>query len=421
MAIDLIDLGTLNQHDGDKWRTGGTKINAMFTELFAFKDAQQFIFITKEADFPTQDDTTITLLSNKIYIISSDTTIAKKFTVQDGAVITAFNIFGPTLTYSGSGVMFTGVDVNFVIRDLTVSCSSAKVFDFTDSVGSVKDFECVNVRALACTSIGSFDDYLVVQFMNSGFISTGSGIDYSGGNYRVVSFNDAVFISTSATFKAIDLGSATIDNFEINNIAVIAPSGAYGISGLASSGNINSGFVATVFGSSFSGGMTTPLENITVNDIRWDFKGNNGVADTITDALLSFNGNATETVITTQNVPVIVNATWTVVICSKFTCTTGGRSTSNSEGDLGGVPITFAVGLISAGGGAIDVSVYLAENGSVITASKTTISISGANQAFVSIPWQISTISENDYYEVWVENNTNTTNIIVESAKLRIR
>ena len=83
--------------------------------------------------------------------------------------------------------------------------------------------------------------------------------------------------------------------------------------------------------------------------------------------------------------------------------------------------MTIAIGLLSAGGGAITVSVYLAENGSVITASKTSIDISGTSQAFISIPWQISTVSETDYYEVWVENNTNTTNIIVESCKLRIR
>ena len=102
-----------------------------------------------------------------------------------------------------------------------------------------------------------------------------------------------------------------------------------------------------------------------------------------------------------------------------MSCTTAGRMALLSEQDVNG-PVDVSVGLVSAGGGSIDVSVYLALNGSVISNSQTSISISGSSQAYVSIPWQL-TLSENDYLEVFVENNTNTTNIIVESAKFRFK
>ena len=65
-------------------------------------------------------------------------------------------------------------------------------------------------------------------------------------------------------------------------------------------------------------------------------------------------------------------------------------------------------------------TVYLALNGTAIANSATTIAISGSSQAFINIPWQL-VLSEDDFLEVFVENNTNTTNIIVESAKLRAR
>ena len=421
MALDLLNLGTVaNDRTGDDWRSGGTKINNQMTELFAFKDAQQFIFIKDVSDFPVQDATTITLESNSIYIISDNVTTSLKFTVETGSVITAFNIFGPVLTYTGTGVMFTGVDASFVIMDLTVVCATAQLFDFSDTIGGTLNFIAKEFRALPCATIGTFDDFVSIQFIDCGIIAT-QGLDFIGSNIRVLDIDKTVFISTSASFIAVDLASAVIANPVMTSMIVIAPAGAIGISGLASSGNVPSGSVAVCRDSSFSGGMTTPLQNITSSDIRWSFRDNTGIADTVEDALISFNGSSTETVIGTQDVPVILNATWTVVTSSKFTCTTGGRCTSDAEHDLTGVPIDIAIGLLSAGGGAITVSVYLALNGSVITASKTSIDISGTSQAFISIPWQIGTIEEDDFFEVFVENNTNTTNIIGESSKLRIR
>ena len=47
------------------------------------------------------------------------------------------------------------------------------------------------------------------------------------------------------------------------------------------------------------------------------------------------------------------------------------------------------------------------------------MNVSGSNPAALSIPWQL-TLSEDDYLEVYIENNTGTTNLIVEYATLRV-
>jgi hypothetical protein len=316
--------------------------------------------------------------------------------------------------------MFSGTDANFTISRCIINCPLATAFSFTGTVVNTKAFLFNEVTVVSCAKIGTFTNLANALFVIGQFFSATDGITYAGTALIAATVEQVLFISTSVSFIGVDLGTATINNIELDNLIVIAPSGAIGVSGLTASANVPAGFLGMLANSSFSGGMTTPISGITTTDFRWTFLGNTGIADTIQDALLSFNGNSTETVIATQDVPVIVNATWTQVLASIFTTTTAGRATSDSERDLNGVPIDVAVGLLSAGGGTIDVTVYLAKNGSVITASATTISISGTNQAFVSIPWQ-DTIAENDFYEVFVENNTNTTNIIVESAKLRIR
>jgi hypothetical protein len=315
--------------------------------------------------------------------------------------------------------MFTGVDAAFSISKCTITCATAsQIFDFSETGTSSKIVIMDTITVTAAVKWGTFNKMLAVQVVNSNSPSINDGITIVGSDTLVLDISKLALTSTSATFIGLDLGVAVITTIELNNIINVAPAGAIGISGATSSANVADDFIALVSKCSFFGGMTA-LSGVTNEDVRWRFSLNTPIADTIEDALLSFNGSSTETVISVINTPVIVNATWTCIRESLFACTTGGRITSLSERDIT-LPMDVAVGLISAGGGAIDVTVYLALNGSVITASATSISISGSNQAFVSIPWQ-EVLSENDFNEIYIENNTNTTNIIVESGKLRAR
>ena len=419
-TLEIVNVGTVaNDRTGDTWRDAFVKVNGNSVILQAVIDASAFVSVAQESDFPTQTATTITLESQTVYVITAAFTTAKNFIVEDGVAWTSFNVFGPLVTYSGSGSMFSGTDAAFTLSDARINCPSAEAFTFTDTVVNVKAFKFENAQIVSCNKVGTFTGMINAEFLNSAALSTNDGVTYAGTSLVAATIDRMFFVSTSASFIGVDLGVATIQNIEFNNMIMQAPASAIGISGAASSANVVADFLAMVSNCSFSGGMTD-LSGISTDDFRWRFTNNSPTSDTIEDALLSFNGNTTETVISASNTPVIVNATWVIVRQSIFTCTTGGRATSDSERDLSGAPIDVAVGIISAGGGAIDVTVYLAKNGSVITASATSISISGSNQAFVSIPWQDS-ISEDDFYEVFVENNTNTTNIIVESAKLRLR
>jgi hypothetical protein len=419
MAINLLNLGAVaDDRTGDNFRAGGTKINAMMTELYGLIGSDPVTFVSEEADFPVQDATTITLEAGKIYQYTASFTTAKAFIVGNNSKITAFNFFSPTLTYSGTGSMFTGTDASFSINECRISCPNAQVASFTDTAGGLFSFLMNTVSITAAAKLGTFNNLQTVQVNNSSSISMGDGLSFTGSASIIITIDKLFMSSTNASFEGIDFGTAIAQTIEIADLICVGPAGSIGIKGAALSANVPSGVEATVTGCNLSA-VTTPLSGITVDDIRWKFTDNSAIPDTLEDGLLSFNNNSTETVITTINTPVLVNGTSIVIRTSHFTGTTAGRLTFNGQ-RIVTVPIDISVGLISVGGGAINVTVYLAKNGSVITNSATTVSISGSTQRTFSLPWQDS-IDTGDYYEVYVENNSGTTNIIVQMQRLRIR
>ncbi len=327
--------------------------------------------INLESDFPTQDATTITLEAGINYLLGANVSSAKRFIYQTGALFTANNQFGPTWTYTGSGNMFTGSNSNFTLSNITLNCPSANFIDHTDSVGGVDVIVLDLVRLISCQKFGTVRDSQAVRINTSFSISATDGLTITGSTNNNLVVRQFALFSSSASFIGIDLGSAIV-NVEVQDLLFSAPSGAFGLSGLASSGNIPVGALAMLTGCQFFGGMTgTGLENITSDDIRWSFRDNNTISDTNPDSLLSLVGNTTDTEITTQGVAVPVTGTFVVVRESHFTGNVAGKSIYNGERNLAG-PVDVQVTVEPAAGNNKDISVYLAVDGVVVAATKRT-------------------------------------------------
>lgn len=420
MAQQSINVGeAANDRTGDTWRDAMIKTNENFTEVYGFQ-TNNIIVVNEESDFPNQTASTITLNAGLCYHLGDLITTNKNFVIEGGfgVCLKSNTGLGLSLVYGGAGNLFTlGAGASLQLSDIGISAPLANLFDF-DGANTLNMF---NVVILDCVAIGTFvagstSSVVVDNYALLGV--SGNGFDFTG-NWDLLSMSRLLNVTTSASHEFIDMNLATFNSVNLDRLTLNGPSGSVFLKGTTGSANINTGKLAVVTVCTVEGGMTD-LSGITNSDVRWFFQLNSPTGDTVEDALLSFNGSVTETVITAINTPVIVNAAWACIRESKYTCSTAGRATSNSERDLNGVPIDIELGLISSGGGSINVTVYLAKNGSVVTASATTINISGSNQGFVNIPWQES-VSENDYYEVFIENNSGTTNIIAESGKLRLR
>ena len=126
---------------------------------------------------------------------------------------------------------------------------------------------------------------------------------------------------------------------------------------------------------------------------------------------VTMQGNATATTIATQGTPVKVAGTWVVQTESNFTGNTTGRLTYNgstTEVVSASVSITFS----HAAGGTDDLAVYIAKNGSVITASKLTRAVTGSARGNVGTFFNVS-MATSDYLEVFVANDSDINNITV--------
>ena len=424
MAQQVIGLGAAaNDRTGDDWRSGGTKINANFTELYGLQGKNNTIYLREEADLPNQTATTWTMNPDIPYKLAADFSTNLQTIPAAGASLRGDNLSSFTMSFTGTGPMFIGVDVDFFINNVAIDPGITNTaFEFSDTVGGVRRFIATNVNVINCAVWGKFTDMLLSQVFNCGADNAAKGIQFFGTSGFIWSITQLAITSTSNTFVGVDMGTATAQVIELENLALTAPSGAIGIAGLANSGNVPSGRLGAIISCEFFGGMTD-LDNLDPNtDTRWNYRDNSPTADTQPDALTSFSGNATETVIASSSTDasnaVLVAGIWAEQQASQFSTTAAGRITYLAGRPLKG-PVDVSLGLIASGGASITVKTYLFFNGVAITASGIDVAISGTVSRTFTLPWQL-TFEENDYIEVFVENQTNTTNIIVDHAFLRV-
>ena len=379
------------------------------------------VIINQESDFPVQNGTTITLSASTRFVIGASFTTAKRFICQDGFVITFENQFGGVLTYSGTGDMFTGSQIGGTFTQAMFDSPNAnQTFNFSDSTNT-KVLLIDGVTVLNTPKWGTYDGLLTsaTQFSNSP--NADDGITILGSGQIVVSLSQFAIVGTSATCKQIDFGAAIIPNIEMNNLVLIGPPGAVQVTGLASNGNVPANSVAMMSASSVIGGASQ-LSGISVNDFRWLFNQNSPTRDTRPDGLASIITNSTETVISASSTDgsnaVKVAGTWVIEAGSHFTVDTTGRITYNGEREFT-APIDCTVNVLMASGSTKNISAYLSITGAIerATEGKSTPTSSLGDSAICH--WQ-HTFVTNDFVEVFLENQSDSVNIIGVSGVLRV-
>ena len=377
--------------------------------------ASNTVIVSSEADFPAAANGVITLVDGKNYFIASNISTANRF-VGANNVIMSNDTFGTTLTYTGTGDMFTATNGLFGVKEIGLRCPNGTLFN-TDAVTSgnlllrwLLIYEVKNLGSIKSTSIGIYDFFIQLH--------TGQGFTVgSASNLRLNIQNITVVSTTSSSSIFANLGTATFASLNISRITFLAStSGQVFLSGAASGANINSGVVGVVSSVTINGSMTA-LATITADDVGWDFANNNKIQDTRPDALLVLAAQ-TNTVIATVNTAVLVAGTFTVVSTAQMSGTAAGRATYLNARPAA-LPITANLTIEPVSGTGKTLSAYLYKNGAKIAASKVTITTSATFPENISVIWQ-DTLVTNDYYEIFVENNTDALDIVVKSAALRV-
>jgi len=238
--------------------------------------------INSESDFPEAVGGVITLEDNINYIIGQPITTSNRFVLGANNSITAQNPLIPYLTYTGTGDMFTGVDTPLEMSNIAIVCPSAQAFNITGTnFGTFVLF--TKVLVIFAQKWGTFTNTDTLDITNSGSLSVEDGISLAGTDYwKLLTIDRLSIKTTNASCIGLDFGSSLHPTVKIGSMEVEGVVGTVVISGLANSANIVTGAIASVNEGGFIPKDTvTPLQGITVEDIRWSFRDNSGLMNSI--------------------------------------------------------------------------------------------------------------------------------------------
>lgn len=170
--------------------------------------------------------------------------------------------------------------------------------------------------------------------------------------------------------------------------------------------------------SSVLGGATQQLSGITNSDVRWDFSGNNAIADSISDGLIHTEANALESVISATGTPVKLNAVFLDDDISRFTSDGTGRLTYVGEISAR-LPIDITATVEAASGGDKQIGLCVSLNGSPITTTCVQGTASSSKLTSLTTIWQYD-FQPGDYIEPFVSNESDTTNVVAPQCVLRV-
>lgn len=380
-----------------------------------------YVIVSSMSDFPAAVAGVRTLVADTHYYVENDLSTADVFNVSNGNIVirSSNKVQFSELTYTGSGDMFTGVGASFTLTDIKINTALGRILNMSDSVG-VSLLNLDNVMVPNCNKIaliaGSNYGEIRINALNVANAIT-DGIDFGSATISKFAAKESIInISSGSLFK---LGTAVFSDFNLNRInANLNGAGVYLLSGAASSANIASGALGVVAQCKTTG-AGSPLSTITVRDDRWQFTANSKIQDTKPSALISLSGNAAATTIAVAGTPVKVNigGSWDDQIRSQFTMATNGRVTYTGEKDFIG-PISVSASAYPSAG-TKTIRVYVAINGAVAVGSKVIGVATNPAQTAFSTTWQ-RVFANGDYVELWIDNLTDATSLVVTDAVIRV-
>jgi hypothetical protein len=362
-------------------------------------------------DFPAAVAGVITLQDDTEYLLTNDISTSNRFVLGNNTLLNGSDNIIIALTYTNSGNMFTSLNKTWTLKNITINCTSGTFIDFDGTGAEIW-------QMLACVinadTLGTIDDISGIHIDDTQFTITTDGFLFGGANGVILVESN---LGTIAAGTFYDLGTATFSGFSITEAFVTLNGSSVYLDGTTASGNIDSGGLGSVHNSRFFG-AGTPLQTIDVDDIRWSFFLNDDIDDTRKSALMSQVSNATATTITVAGTAVKLAGTWTEEEAHQFTTDATGKMTYNGPKTLhADVTMSFSGGPVSGTNKAI--KFYVAKNGTVITNSGASNNISSGDPSRTTLVWH-EELAAGDYIEAFVANDTDTINVLVTDAILRL-
>lgn len=295
------------------------------------------------------------------------------------------------------------VDTTLTLRDMFVTTPNSPVFNILDGTSLIIK----SIAFAGCSSIGTYTgDFFTVRL--GAFVGCGDGISVTAAmESQIDSFQYNSGLDTNGcgiTFAGAGAGivlSGVTSKPEATESTIDIQPSYTGIVSIT-------GGVHTPLGNFFKGPRNQDDPFIEVNNVV-------GVSNSRTVGSMHVDGNALSTTIASTGTPVKVNAVWDEVGVSRFTSDNTGRMTYVGKEDYAG---TVSLLCFADSGGNDVLSVYIGLNGTPVTITKGTSDVAGGGSQVATVSGIV--LSEGDFIEPFVANETDTSNITVKTASFNI-
>lgn len=368
-----------------------------------------YVRVRSAADFPAPVAGVITLVAGVEYEINGTITLTSSINLN-GCTIKGEDSANDKLVYTGGGSLFTGNKTGN-LRFLTITTASGSAFNI-DALATAQNMIVQNCFFLSCNSIGTIAGVGGTVFFGTvAFFVNTNGITFQNDNNVVLNnmlwdvSNSNIYERFIGTFNVIQLLGGDRLTSSANSATALH------IAGITS---LNAGSAKVIMyvgtGTYVTGTFTNAweVEASGLNTQKDDVAGGNMYVST-----------PVATTFATINTPVKILGTTISAGLFRVTNPVNNRLTYSGS-KTRAFFVSGAMSITQSSNNRF-FSFYIAKNGVIIPESRMDIKVvNSTDQVSLPISCRVS-LAPGDYIEVWVANQTTTTDITVQTLNLSIQ
>lgn len=364
-------------------------------------------------DFPTPTNGIIQLEDNVTYLLVTDIDLeGDRIQCGQNNVITGWSSENCSLTSTGLTDPLITSTTTIVIKFITFK-DVQTCFDIQGTGLTALDW--IGVNIINVENIGDFNNFSNLVLTSCAFFNS-LNMRFLG-SFDSFVMDTCLMLANGSTGALIQTLSSTVCNrrIRIQNsvINTIGLSDGLSIDPLMTIGDERFILDKVNFGNFGTG---VPLKGLDYSSNKASFTGCSGITNSAKFAHYYAQNNTLVTTIQSVDTPVKANiVTIGNTISQKF------NFTDNRATYVGAGTQTFKVlstCSITANSNNDQISIYVAKNGAIDPVSKITITSDSRNRVQNAVNCLPLQLSNGDYIEIWVENNTDSSNIVMTSLNV---
>lgn len=393
-----------------------SSLNDTFTANL-LDNAQDFIFVYSKEDLPEASNGVITLTNYATYYFLNDIDLfGDRIVCGINNTILGSSSENASLTSTGIGNDYLITSIyTLPIRHITFKDVNYAIDINSSGQGSNIALDWTGVNFSGCLvnlTCGNIDNFV----FSKGAI-LGSGKFEFLANAGTIAIDNSLFTGNGQLYDIIEIGASAVISrrFRIIYSSFVAFGSTVAINVNSSATIPTEGYILDTI--NFSGGSTY-LSGVQYTSNKTRFVNCKGIENTAELGNYYMLNNATATTISQTETPVKIAGTTTAnAINQKFS------HTDNRLTYTGSLIRDFQISAnasFTSGNNQV-IGLYVAKNGSVIASSEMYATTSGSGRAESINCQTIVELNENDYVEMWIENETSASNITVEYLNVIVK